>query len=126
MHERLIIDGNSVYEVDEECLKRRNVPTECRVKEAVERHPGGHFAGCRIKNARLQNRRHIGRFPRGKCRKGGPAAAQTSRNSFIKKTVKLHKAGSKADLSAFPLYFERIPALFCKLSVIFHPAQLEK
>ena len=26
MHERLIIDGNSVYEVDEECLKRRNVP----------------------------------------------------------------------------------------------------
>ena len=37
MHERLIIDGNSVYEVDEECLKRRNVPTECRVKEAVER-----------------------------------------------------------------------------------------
>ncbi len=32
MHERLIIDGNSVYEVDEECLKRRNVPTECRVK----------------------------------------------------------------------------------------------
>lgn len=37
MHERLIIDGNSVYEVDEECLKRRNVPTECMVKEAVER-----------------------------------------------------------------------------------------
>jgi hypothetical protein len=37
MYERLIIDGNSVYEVDEECLKRRNVPTECRVKEAVER-----------------------------------------------------------------------------------------
>ena len=36
MHERLIIDGNSVYEVDEECLKRRNVPTECRVKEAVD------------------------------------------------------------------------------------------
>ena len=32
MHERLIIDGNSVYEVDEECLKRRNVPTECRVR----------------------------------------------------------------------------------------------
>ena len=37
MHERLIIDGNSVYEVDEECLTRRIVPTECRVKEAVER-----------------------------------------------------------------------------------------
>ena len=26
-----------LHEVDEECLKRRNVPTECRVKEAVER-----------------------------------------------------------------------------------------
>ena len=37
MHERLIIDGNSVYEVAEKGLKRRNVPTECRVKEAVER-----------------------------------------------------------------------------------------
>lgn len=37
MYERLIIDGNSIYEVDEECLKRRNVPAECRVKEAVER-----------------------------------------------------------------------------------------
>ena len=58
MHERLIIDGNSVYEVDEECLKRRNVPTECRVKEAVERQiqkekatkEGEHFIckkGCR-------------------------------------------------------------------------------
>ena len=37
MYERLIIDGNSVYEVDEEYLKHRNVPAECRVKEAVER-----------------------------------------------------------------------------------------
>lgn len=34
---RLIIDGNSVYEVDEECLKRRNVPPECKVYEAVEK-----------------------------------------------------------------------------------------
>mgnify|MGYP000762027951 FL=1 len=38
MHERLIIDGNSVYEVDEECLKRRNVPTECRVKAVSYTH----------------------------------------------------------------------------------------
>ena len=37
MEKLLIIDGNSVYEVHEERLKRRNVPTECRVKEAVER-----------------------------------------------------------------------------------------
>lgn len=34
---RLIIDGNSVYEVDEECLKKKKVNPECRVKEAIER-----------------------------------------------------------------------------------------
>ena len=44
MHERLIIDGNSVYEVDEECLKRRNVPTECRVKEDVYKRQTQSFA----------------------------------------------------------------------------------
>ena len=27
----LIIDDNSVYEIDEECLKRRKVPEECEV-----------------------------------------------------------------------------------------------
>lgn len=37
MFSRLIIDGNSVYEIDEECLKRRNVPPECNVREAIER-----------------------------------------------------------------------------------------
>lgn len=37
MYERLIIEGNSVYEVDEECLKQRNVPPECQVKEALQR-----------------------------------------------------------------------------------------
>ena len=50
MYERLIIDGNSVYEVDEECLKRRNVPAECRVKEAVERQ-------IQKEKARLNDRR---------------------------------------------------------------------
>jgi hypothetical protein len=34
---RLIIEGSSVYEVDEECLKRRKVPKGCRVLEALER-----------------------------------------------------------------------------------------
>ena len=34
---RLIIDGNSVYEVDEECLKKKNIPPECGIKEALER-----------------------------------------------------------------------------------------
>jgi hypothetical protein len=34
---RLIIDGNSVYEVDEECLKKRKVPAGCQVAEAIRR-----------------------------------------------------------------------------------------
>jgi hypothetical protein len=34
---RLIIDGNSVYEVDEECLKRRKIPAGCQVAEAIRR-----------------------------------------------------------------------------------------
>lgn len=37
MYAKLIIDGNSVYEVDEECLKKRDVPKECRIKEAIAR-----------------------------------------------------------------------------------------
>jgi hypothetical protein len=34
---KLIIDGNSVYEVDEECLKKRQVPAGCKVAEAIRR-----------------------------------------------------------------------------------------
>lgn len=34
---KLIIDGNSVYEIDEECLKSRPVPDGCKVREAIER-----------------------------------------------------------------------------------------
>ena len=34
---RLIIDGNSVYEVDEECLKKRKLSPELGIKEALER-----------------------------------------------------------------------------------------
>lgn len=34
---KLIIDGKSVYEVDEECLKKRKVPPECKVEEALKR-----------------------------------------------------------------------------------------
>ena len=37
MHERLIIDGNSVYEVDMAVLKRVPVGRSYRLKEAVER-----------------------------------------------------------------------------------------
>ena len=34
----LIIDGNSVYEIDEECLKKRKVPSECKVLEKVKEY----------------------------------------------------------------------------------------
>ena len=33
----LIIDGNSVYEIDEECLKKRSVPEECEVYQKLMR-----------------------------------------------------------------------------------------
>ena len=32
----LIIDKNSVYEIDEECLKKKKVPKECGTAELVE------------------------------------------------------------------------------------------
>lgn len=32
----LVIDRNSVYEIDEECLKRKKVPKECGTVELVE------------------------------------------------------------------------------------------
>lgn len=38
---KLIIDGKNVYEVDEECLKKRKVPPECKVEEAI-RKQGAH------------------------------------------------------------------------------------
>ena len=31
----LIVDGNSVYEIDEECLRKKKVPEECRVYEKL-------------------------------------------------------------------------------------------
>lgn len=33
---KLIVDGNSVYEIDEDCLKNRYVPEGCKVYEAFE------------------------------------------------------------------------------------------
>lgn len=33
----LVIENNSVYEIDEECLKKRNVPPECGVSEKIVR-----------------------------------------------------------------------------------------
>lgn len=31
----LVIEDNSVYEIDEECVKRKKVPTECRIYEKI-------------------------------------------------------------------------------------------
>lgn len=39
---RLIIDGNSVFEIDEECLKKRKVKKDCGLEKYVQRdkkHP---------------------------------------------------------------------------------------
>ncbi len=36
----LIIDGNSVYEIDEECIRERKVPEECRVYEKIMKEQG--------------------------------------------------------------------------------------
>lgn len=30
---KLIIDGNSVFEIDEQCLKRRRVPKDCDIEK---------------------------------------------------------------------------------------------
>lgn len=33
---KLVIDGNSVFEIDEECLKKKKIPKDCDVKKYVE------------------------------------------------------------------------------------------
>ena len=33
----LVVENNSVYEIDEECLKRRSVPEECEVYQKIAR-----------------------------------------------------------------------------------------
>lgn len=30
---KLIIDGNSVFEIDEECVKKKQIPKECDVEK---------------------------------------------------------------------------------------------
>ena len=34
---RLIIDGKSVFEIDEECIKKRKVPSECGIEKDLIR-----------------------------------------------------------------------------------------
>ena len=37
----LIIDKNSVYEIDEECLKKKKVPIECELPEKARKEKKG-------------------------------------------------------------------------------------
>lgn len=34
---KIIIDGKSVYEIDEDCVKRKRVPTECDVLDKLKK-----------------------------------------------------------------------------------------
>ncbi len=34
---KIIIDGKNVYEIDEECVKRKHVPTECDVLDKLKK-----------------------------------------------------------------------------------------
>ena len=33
---KLIIDGNSVFEIDEECIKRRKIPKNCDIDKYLK------------------------------------------------------------------------------------------
>lgn len=33
---RLIIDGNSVFEIDEECVRKRKIPPECDIEKYLK------------------------------------------------------------------------------------------
>ncbi len=33
---RLIIDGNSVFEIDEECVKKKKIPPECGIEKYMQ------------------------------------------------------------------------------------------
>jgi hypothetical protein len=39
---RLIVDGNQVYEIDEECLRQKTLPRECGVWKEMKKE--GHTA----------------------------------------------------------------------------------
>ena len=34
---RLIIDGNSVFEIDEECIRKKKIPKECDVEKYIKK-----------------------------------------------------------------------------------------
>lgn len=37
---RLVIDGNSVYEIDEDCIKYNRVPKECQIYQFLKDEEG--------------------------------------------------------------------------------------
>lgn len=36
---RLIIDGNSVFEIDEECLQKKRIPKDCDIEKYIIKKP---------------------------------------------------------------------------------------
>lgn len=35
---KLIIDGNSIFEIDEECIKKKQIPKECDIEKYIEKN----------------------------------------------------------------------------------------
>ena len=52
----LVVENNSVYEIDEECLKRRSVPEECEVYKKIvrEREVGVQTEGLRLRKSNIR------------------------------------------------------------------------
>lgn len=34
---KLIIDGNSVFEIDEECVKKKSIPKDCDIEKYISK-----------------------------------------------------------------------------------------
>lgn len=47
---KLIIDGNSVFEIDEECMKRRRPSSSCDVEKYMQKEPN---SNCSDKNSKI-------------------------------------------------------------------------
>lgn len=49
---RLIIDGNSVFEIDEECLKSRPPLTECEIDKYIQKERWEHQKDVQIEDSK--------------------------------------------------------------------------
>lgn len=49
----LVIEDNSVYEIDEECVKRKKVPEECQVYQKLLKERGREEAAGREQGKRM-------------------------------------------------------------------------